>query len=141
MAHAALSDIIERVGSTDVIFSLDLFEGQPKIATPATWGTENPLELASAAIACGVQHLLILDLARVGMGQGPGSNRLLSQIRADHPSVKVCLGGGISRIEEITDLRNYGASAVLVGSAIHDGRVGAEELAWLETGGALGSSR
>jgi phosphoribosylformimino-5-aminoimidazole carboxamide ribotide isomerase len=137
----ALADIIKRVGRNDVIFSLDLFEGQPRIAAPARWATEEPLELARAAIDCGVHHLLILDLARVGTGRGPGSSRLLAQLRTDHPSVAVSLGGGITRIEEINELRDSGASAVLVGSAIHDGRIGAQELARLETGGGWGSIR
>ena len=137
----ALADIIKRVGSNDIIFSLDLFEGQPRIAAPASWGTEEPLELARAAIDCGVHCLLILDLARVGTGRGAGSSRLLAQIQTDHPSVMVCLGGGITRIEEINELRDSGASAVLVGSAIHDGRIGAQELACLEAGGGWGSIR
>ena len=130
----ALADIIKRVGSNDIIFSLDLFEGQPRIAAPASWGTEEPLELARAAIDCGVHCLLFLDLARVGTGRGAGSSRLLAQIRTDHPSVALSLGGGITRIEEITQLRDAGASAVLVGSAIHDGRIGTRELAQIEFG-------
>jgi phosphoribosylformimino-5-aminoimidazole carboxamide ribotide isomerase len=130
----ALADIIKRVGCNDVIFSLDLFDGQPRIAAPARWGTEEPIELARAAIDCGVHHLLILDLARVGTGRGSGSIRLLAQIRSNHTSVVVSLGGGITRIEEIIQLRDAGASAVLVGSAIHDGRIGARELAQIEAG-------
>jgi len=41
------------------------------------------------------------------------------------------VGGGISRIEEVLALRNAGAAAVLIGSALHDGRIGARELARL----------
>ena len=52
----------------------------------------------------------------------------MERIRDDHPSVLITVGGGISRIEEVVDLRDAGAAAVLVGSAIHDGRIGAREL-------------
>jgi phosphoribosylformimino-5-aminoimidazole carboxamide ribotide isomerase len=82
-----------------------------------------------------VRHLLILDLARVGTSRGLGTNSLMAQIREDHPSVLLTVGGGISRIEELVDLRDAGAAAVLVGSAIHDGRIGARELERFVLGG------
>jgi phosphoribosylformimino-5-aminoimidazole carboxamide ribotide isomerase len=136
-----LTEIVNQAGPGRVIFSLDLFEGRPKISSPAAWGTEDPRELAHAAIECGVRRMLILDLARVGTSLGPGTNSLIAQIRADHPSVMVSVGGGISRIEEVVELRNAGAPAVLVGSAIHDGRIGARELDQIETASDPGSIR
>jgi phosphoribosylformimino-5-aminoimidazole carboxamide ribotide isomerase len=129
-----LIKIADQAGADRVVFSLDMFDGSPRIAAPAAWGTEVPLELAAAAIEYGVRHLLILDLARVGTGRGLGTHSLIEQIREDHPSVPLTVGGGISRIKEVVDLRDAGAAAVLVGSAIHDGRIGARELERLEAG-------
>jgi phosphoribosylformimino-5-aminoimidazole carboxamide ribotide isomerase len=127
-----LKEIVNQAGADRVVFSLDLFEGSPRIAALAAWGTENPRELAEAAIECGVCRLLILDLARVGTSRGLGTSRLMVQIRKAHPSVPLIVGGGIARIEEVVDLRDAGAAAVLVASAIHDGRIGARELKQLE---------
>jgi phosphoribosylformimino-5-aminoimidazole carboxamide ribotide isomerase len=129
-----LTKIVDQVGAGRVVFSLDLFEGSARIASPAAWGIEDPLELAEAAIECGVRHVLILDLARVGTGRGLGTHSLTERIRDSHPSILFTVGGGISRIEEIADLREGGAAGVLVGSAIHDGRIGAPELERLEAG-------
>ena len=129
-----LAEIVNQAGAGRVIFSLDLFGGSPRPAAPAAWGTDDPRELAEAAIDCGVQHLLILDLARVGTSLGVGTGGLMAQIREGHPLVRLTAGGGIARIEEVADLRDAGASAVLVGSAIHDGRIGVRELAKLEAG-------
>jgi phosphoribosylformimino-5-aminoimidazole carboxamide ribotide isomerase len=129
-----LAEIVKHAGGDRVIFSLDLFAGNTKIAPSAAWGTNDPLELAAAAIECGLCHLLILDLSRVGTSRGTGTNRLLLQIRQRHPSVVLTVGGGISRIEDVVELRDAGAGAVLVGSAIHDGRIGARELRALASG-------
>jgi phosphoribosylformimino-5-aminoimidazole carboxamide ribotide isomerase len=129
----ALAEIVTLAGADRVIFSLDLFHGQPRIADPTAWKTADPRALASAAIACGVQKLLILDLARVGTGQGPGTGDLFRWIRQSHPAISVALGGGISRIHEIAALCAAGASAVLVGSAIHDGRITAEQIQNFDT--------
>jgi phosphoribosylformimino-5-aminoimidazole carboxamide ribotide isomerase len=129
-----LTEIVNHAGTDRVVFSLDLFEGSPRMPARAVWGTEDPRELAQAAIDCGAGHLLILDLARVGTSRGLGTHSLFQQIREGNCSVTVTAGGGISRIEEIVDLREAGAASVLIGSAIHDGRIGALELEWLGAG-------
>ncbi len=125
----ALGDIVDRAGPERVIFSLDLFDGRPIKPPSADWPAEDPCELARAAIALGVRHLLLLDLARVGTGSGLGTEGLLARIHQVDARVRVSVGGGISRIEEVRALRSLGAATVLVGSALHDGRIGARELA------------
>ncbi len=124
-----LREIVDRVGADRVIFSLDLFDGRPRMAAPTAWAADQPCELAREAIDQGVRHLLLLDLARVGTGVGPGTEGLMARIRKAHAGVHISVGGGISRIEEVLALLNAGAAAVLVGSALHDGRIGARELA------------
>jgi len=123
-----LGEIVVRAGAERVIFSLDLFDGRPRMAARADWAADDPGELAREAIAHGVCQILLLDLARVGTGRGLGTDGLMASIRQAHPRVRLSVGGGISRIEEVLALRNAGAATVLVGSALHDGRIGAREL-------------
>jgi phosphoribosylformimino-5-aminoimidazole carboxamide ribotide isomerase len=130
-----LAKIVQIAGADRVVFSLDLFEERPRLAASAAWGTEDSYELARAAIDCGVQNLLILDLARVGTGRGLGSLDLIARIRGTRPSVQLTAGGGISSIEEVLEVRDAGASGVLIGSAIHDGRIGPRELERIDARG------
>ena len=123
-----LTKIVQMAGVDRIVFSLDLFEKRPRMTAAKAWGTEDSLELAQLAIDCGVHQLLILDLARVGTGRGLGSHDLIARIRDARPSVQLTAGGGISRIEEVLDLRDVGANGVLIGSALHDGRIGIREL-------------
>jgi phosphoribosylformimino-5-aminoimidazole carboxamide ribotide isomerase len=123
-----LADIAERMGADRTIFSLDLFEGRPRIAPGADWKADEPLAIARRAIRAGVRRLILLDLARVGTGRGTGTHRILAGLRQECPDVEISVGGGISGVEEILELRKAGATAVLVGSAIHDGRIGRREL-------------
>jgi phosphoribosylformimino-5-aminoimidazole carboxamide ribotide isomerase len=127
----ALSEIIGELGSERTIFSLDLFNGRPRIALPGVWKSVDPLKLVHEAVEQGARHLLLLDLARVGTGRGLGTLSLIARIRACHPEVHVSAGGGISGIAEVLKLKGSGASAALVGSAFHDGRIGRRELACL----------
>jgi phosphoribosylformimino-5-aminoimidazole carboxamide ribotide isomerase len=124
----ALGDIVQALGPSRTIFSLDLDEGRARKPAQSSWNSDDPFELACEAIGCGARHVLLLDVARVGTGRGSGSEGLIAQIRAKNPEVQISIGGGISGIAEVLDLKNAGASAVLVASAIHDGRIGRPEL-------------
>jgi phosphoribosylformimino-5-aminoimidazole carboxamide ribotide isomerase len=124
----ALADLNAQVGPDRLVFSLDLRDGLPLIAPGADWGTLDPVLLADRAIALGVQRLLMLDLARVGTGQGLGTLPLLATLHAVHPQVSIQVGGGISGPSDLPRLAQAGASAVLLGSALLDGRIGREHL-------------
>jgi phosphoribosylformimino-5-aminoimidazole carboxamide ribotide isomerase len=62
-----------------------------------------------------------------------GTEGLMTRIQEDHPDIRISLGGGISTIDEVNVLKTAGAHHVLVGSALHDGRIGRRQLANLKT--------
>lgn len=121
---AALSAMIERHGPSRIVFSLDLRDGRPLVDTARAWGTDNPLHLARMAFLLRIERLLILDLARVGTGTGTGTLELLQQIRPYAPrSSELIVGGGVTGPKDLPALAQAGASAVLIGSALHNGRL------------------
>ena len=119
----ALAEIVAEVGPDAVAFSLDLRHGRPMIDTNPAWGTDRPDEIATRAIECGVRHLIHLDLGRVGTGRGVAAPDLTSS-----RGVGWIVGGGVAAIEEIRELGRAGFAGVLVGSALHDGRITPEDL-------------
>jgi phosphoribosylformimino-5-aminoimidazole carboxamide ribotide isomerase len=129
---SALARVLDLAGAERVVFSLDLFDGRPLTTAPRAWATEDPWELVQIVIEHGVHHVLVLDLSRVGTGQGLGTESLFVRIREAHPGISVSVGGGISTMEEVIDLKAAGAHGVLVGSALHDGRIGHRQLARLD---------
>jgi phosphoribosylformimino-5-aminoimidazole carboxamide ribotide isomerase len=128
----ALRETVNRAGERRVVFSLDLNDGTALTAAHAGWASTDPLELAHEAIAEGARRLLLLDLARVGTGRGPGSVELLAQIREAYPEIELIVGGGIRAIDQVVELKNLGAAGVLLGSSLHDGSIGRRELALVE---------
>ena len=118
---SALAEIIDCAGPGRVVFSLDLRDGRPLVDTTAAWGTTVPRRLAELAIARGARRLLLLDLARVGTGRGTGTIPLLSALTATGREIAV--GGGIAGPADLSPLKHAGASAVLIGAAMHDGRI------------------
>ena len=63
----------------------------------------------------------MLDLARVGSGGGLGTLPLVQElVRSD--CIEIVVGGGISGRRDLEEAARAGASAALVGSALHSGR-------------------
>ncbi|WP_422931666.1 HisA/HisF-related TIM barrel protein [Singulisphaera sp. PoT] len=126
-----LARILELAGRDRVILSLDLREGQVVTALGSNWGSTTPREVAASAIVAGLRRLLILDLARVGTGRGTGTGPLLGELSRDRPELALAVGGGIAGIGDVIGLERAGATTILLGSTLHDGRIGPRELAEL----------
>jgi phosphoribosylformimino-5-aminoimidazole carboxamide ribotide isomerase len=123
---AALREV-HQDGAERVVFSLDLREGEP-LGDLTGWHHADPRSIAQQAMALGVLRLLLLDLARVGMNAGIGTESLASTLMAACPHVEVSVGGGVRGVEDLRRLRAQGVHRVLVASALHDGRLQREDL-------------
>ncbi|HKA06556.1 MAG TPA: HisA/HisF-related TIM barrel protein [Gemmataceae bacterium] len=109
-----LREILIAVGAERVVFSLDLRDGIPL----RRW-----LDPIYTVDALGIARVIVLDLARVGGGAGTGTETLCREIATAFPHVEVIAGGGIRGPEDLKSLKAYGAKAVLVASALHNGRI------------------
>ena len=117
-----LEKIAGDVDPARLVFSLDLKHGKPLCAAEA-WCSATPLEIAQDVINLGIHRLIVLDLARVGVGQGTGTEDLCQRIKLHCPGVELIGGGGVSCREDVDHLIATGLSRVLVASALHDGRI------------------
>lgn len=124
---AELRKLCRDVGSERVIFSLDLKDGRPLRHSDA-WNTDDAWEIAEQAIETGVQRLIVLDLAQVGVGAGVSTLDLCRALRERFPHVRVITGGGIRDAQDLEPLCRAGINGVLIASALHDGRIGRAEL-------------
>jgi phosphoribosylformimino-5-aminoimidazole carboxamide ribotide isomerase len=130
-AFADLATIVGVVGSSRVVFSLDLRLGNP-ILHAAMQDAQGPgpdaIHLAEQAASAGVVTLLLLDLGRVGTGCGVDLG-LLESLRIRLPDVRLLAGGGVLTRRDLERMRDAGCDGALVASAIHNGRLSAADLA------------
>ena len=96
----------------------------------AAWTSEDPFEIAAQAIEL---RRATAHPARPGAGRDGPRDRAprtcWPELReASSRGRRSAWAGGSRGIEEVADAEGAGASAVLVGSAIHDGRIGRREL-------------
>ncbi|HZZ77208.1 MAG TPA: HisA/HisF-related TIM barrel protein [Gemmataceae bacterium] len=118
-----IGHIVRRLGVDRAVFSLDLKDGKA-LGAIERWHTSDPFGIARRAIeSLGVRRLIVLDLARVGVGTGTGTEALCRRIKEVHPDVHLCAGGGVRGIDDVTRLMQLGVEHVLVASALHDGRI------------------
>jgi phosphoribosylformimino-5-aminoimidazole carboxamide ribotide isomerase len=125
---AILADLLAAVGPDRFIFSLDLKRGVPLAASPA-WQGLSPGQIATVALRAGVRRMILLDLAAVGMDQGPSTVPLCRALRCLDPRLQIISGGGVRGQGDLAALAQSGCDAALVASALHDGRLDARECA------------
>ncbi len=98
--------------------SIDLRNGE---LLSASSDITSPHELAERMHTAGYRTFLLLDLARVGMNAGPGTEPLCGELRRRYPDIELLVGGGVRNRDDMRRLEDAGADGVLVASALHDG--------------------
>jgi phosphoribosylformimino-5-aminoimidazole carboxamide ribotide isomerase len=130
-AFSDLRNIVEVVGRSRVVFSLDLRLGtpilHPEMRDLRGAGPE-AVAVAEQAAGVGVESLLVLDLGRVGTGVGVELG-LIETLRHRLPGVRLLAGGGVLTRRDLERMRDAGCDGALVASAIHSGRLSVGDLA------------
>lgn len=125
-SYDALAEICASVGGDRVAFSLDLRGGEPIVTSGAR--NEPAHVVAERAAGAGVGAVIVIDLARVGTGAGLDL-ALIERVREAVPGVTLLAGGGVRGTEDLARLAGAGCDGALVATALHDGRLGADEVA------------
>lgn len=109
--------------SDDGTFSLDLLSGELfgpweswNVASSRDW-----MSIVEMAVAKGIRALIVLDLAAVGVGEGPRTLAICRRIRERFPNLELLAGGGVRNASDLARFGEVGVDAVLIASAIHDG--------------------
>jgi phosphoribosylformimino-5-aminoimidazole carboxamide ribotide isomerase len=109
-----------------LVLSLDLRGGRT-ISPNAALAGHGPAEALARLADAGAREAIVLDLARVGSGEGPDV-ALLRELRSRLPDVRLLAGGGVRHAADLRALAEAGAAGALVATALHGGAIGADEL-------------
>jgi phosphoribosylformimino-5-aminoimidazole carboxamide ribotide isomerase len=116
---------VELFGSEKIMVSLDLM-GNQVISGFELGALKEPLALLRKFQEAGVSQIIVLDLARVGSGEGvnmPFLKKVLKNSKA-----KVFVGGGVRDVKDLVELKILGVLGVLVATALHSGKISLKEL-------------
>jgi len=123
-----LKDISRIVSPERCIFSLDLWAGTPR-ARAAQWQGCNPLDIVADVVDAGLRRLIVLDVAAVGMNRGCPTLDMCRELSRCNPDVSLISGGGLESAEDLGPAVNAGCDAVLVSTALHNGRMELDSIA------------
>jgi len=120
-----VAEAVGLLGSEKVVVSLDLM-GDRVISGFELGALKEPVALLREFQEAGVSQIIVLDLCRVGSGEGvnvPFLREVLRNIRAN-----VYVGGGVRDVKDLVELKALGVFGVLVATALHSGKISLKEL-------------
>ena len=119
----AFARMIDHFGPDCLTLALDvrIGDGAPMVATHG-WatGSGDTLDTVLARFPS-VRHLLVTDIARDGMLDGPNL-ALMKSIVAVHPAAELQASGGVAVLDDLNALAAAGAARAIVGKAIWERR-------------------
>jgi phosphoribosylformimino-5-aminoimidazole carboxamide ribotide isomerase len=127
-----LQDILAATGPDRLVFSLDMRQGRV-LSRDATLAGLAPLDLLDRVAREGVRDVILLDLARVGTGQGldlallAAASRLAAGFKPT-ANIRLIAGGGVRGPADLGALQALGIAGVLVATALHRGLIGPEDI-------------
>jgi phosphoribosylformimino-5-aminoimidazole carboxamide ribotide isomerase len=122
----ALRRLRSELPDAPLVLSLDLRGGHVLSPDPALAGM-GAVEALDRLTAAGAREAIVLDLLRVGSGEGPDV-ALLGELHSRCPDVELLAGGGVRHAGDLRALAEAGAAGALVATALHGGAIGADEL-------------
>jgi phosphoribosylformimino-5-aminoimidazole carboxamide ribotide isomerase len=126
----ALEQIPAAIDGNHLAFSLDIRGGKVLSQCPEL-AVLSPIEALRYLQSAGWQEIIILELSRVGSGEGV-NHALLAEARAKFPGLRLLAGGGIASPSQLAELESLGITGVLVATALHSGIITAQHLSALD---------
>jgi phosphoribosylformimino-5-aminoimidazole carboxamide ribotide isomerase len=120
-----VAEAIKSFGSEKVMVSLDLM-GNRIISGFKLGSLEEPVKFLRELQDMGVSQIIVLDLEKVGSGEGVNLPFLKEVFR--NTKVNLFVGGGVRDVNDLIELKDFGVFGVLVATALHSGRISLEEL-------------
>jgi phosphoribosylformimino-5-aminoimidazole carboxamide ribotide isomerase len=130
-----LDEICAAMDPRRVGFSLDLRDGTP-LGNRGVSGGASAQAVAARAAEAGVGSILVIDLARVGTGAGIDME-LVGRIRETASHTTLLAGGGVRGLDDLARLAHTGCDGALVATALHDGRISADDVAAVHRQGSF----
>ena len=117
---------ITKYGTEKIILGADCHNR--KIATNG-WLKESELDVLhfiKSYEVKGIQYVICTDISKDGMLEG-ASNELYEEI-IESSDVKLIASGGVSKLEDLIQLKEMGCEGAILGKAIYEGNISLKEL-------------
>lgn len=124
---ALLQQLLTEFGAERLIFGLDLKSGLPQGSLDDV-SPKDVLKIARRVQEYGFRRMIVLDLAAVGVDEGPVTIELCRRLRNESAGLEIITGGGVRSGADLGALETAGADAILMASALHAGKFSPDSL-------------
>jgi phosphoribosylformimino-5-aminoimidazole carboxamide ribotide isomerase len=121
-----VAEAARRFGGGRVVLSLDM-RGEAVVVGAGFNGCTEAMCLLREFADAGVSQFIVLDLLRVGSGEGVNLD-FLRRVRTELPAVEVYVGGGVRGVADLLELKKLGVAGALVATALHKGKISVKDL-------------
>jgi phosphoribosylformimino-5-aminoimidazole carboxamide ribotide isomerase len=120
-----VSQAVKILGSERIVVSLDL-KGDKILVKLGFDGCTDPICLLQQFKDMSISQVIVLDLLRVGSGEGVNVD-FLKKVIAE-VGVDVYVGGGVRDIKDLVELKNIGVSGALMATGLHSGKISIDQI-------------
>ena len=121
--------LFEKFGPTKIVLSIDILDNKLVTRGRQRKSDMNYFYFVKEIAEIGIDRVIVTDVSRNGVMQGPNIN--LSKSIAEHCSIKVTHSGGLRNKDELFDLQNLipiGVDSVIIGRAFYENRFPCQKL-------------
>ncbi|MEI9934249.1 MAG: 1-(5-phosphoribosyl)-5-[(5-phosphoribosylamino)methylideneamino]imidazole-4-carboxamide isomerase [Ferruginibacter sp.] len=122
-----LEEWLMEFGADKFLIGADVLDEKIKISGWLEDGGINIFQFIAKMLGLGVTNIFCTDISKDGVLQGPSID-LYKKIMQDHPEVNLIASGGVSKIEDVIQLKEIGCSGAIIGKAIYEGLITLKEL-------------
>ena len=122
-----LEEWLMEFGASKFLIGADVLDEKIKISGWLQDGGINIFDFIGKMISLGVSDIFCTDISKDGAMQGP-STELYKRIIAEHPEINLIASGGVTCMNDLTELKSIGCKAAIVGKAIYEGTITLQQL-------------
>lgn len=122
------ADLVKKALKTfenNIVIGIDAKNGMVAVEGWAKTSRFTAVDFAKKMEDLGAKTIIYTDISRDGMLTGPNLRAMEEMVKA--VDVEVIASGGVSRLQDIKDLRNTGVSGAIIGKALYTGDVDLKE--------------
>ncbi len=117
-----LEEWLMEFGADKFLIGADVLDEKIKISGWLEDGGITITDFIGKMLGLGATNIFCTDISKDGAMQGPSIN-LYKRIIADHPEINLIASGGVTAIDDLTELMSIGCKAAIVGKAIYEGNI------------------
>lgn len=122
-----LEEWLMEFGADKFLIGADVLNNKIKIGG---WLEDSGIDIfdfIGKMIGLGATNIFCTDISKDGAMQGP-SIELYKKIMEQHPEINLIASGGVSKLEDVEELKSIGCSGAIIGKAIYEGNISLAQL-------------